>query len=442
MYYPIISVIMIPTAKGPFLYDAIESVMKQSYPHWELILVCAGSDLLLHSNIKRYALKDSRIKTIMLSDSANQDYLSASSLYTLGIKKAKGEWICFLSEDDMYTQDRFATLIEHSFSKPNIEMFHTSYIIRDDIHSTISGVSFPEDLTITKLFSPLSFMRSNTILLSSIFIHRNTIPSLPVIPKNIKYAYLFSVIMSMTRTTKSGFIHSITAHHRIHAQNITAINEKERLPSQKQHITTSIAPYDIQFDMGTMCVIMLHHYSLQELCPFLVSDDVTLYQSFISTILSTALSPSSLVYACGVHTLLLERLLEWLTNDAPALFKNDLHEYTSNLILAQFSSIPLSLQEICSKIIHKVNSSYSFVAEPLSIILARSGAEILRSNPSTAMLYMSYCQKTVPDIYSNMLIYFHDAPVQNNSVLHRAVPVPLDTATQANTFQASQNVRQ
>ena len=443
MYYPIISVIIaLNNTTTEYLSHAIDSIVKQSYPHWEIIVVHAGLSSL--SVLNQYTKKDSRIQCYNILHEQQQEQITPATLYIAGLTRARGEWISFLSEEDMYTQDRFSTLIEHTFSRPDIQMFHTSYIIRDEVQSNILGVSFPEDVTTTQLFSPLSFMRTNTISLSSIFVHRDVCMPIPKVPVNIKYAYLFSLFMTISKTAKTGYINTITCHHRnIDNQIDIALTDREKLLTKKviSH-TNSITPYDVQFDIGTMCVTMLHTYSLQELCPYLYSDTITLYQSFISSILSTALCVNSLLYSCGLHTLLLERFLEWLSNDAPVLFKKSLHEYTSTFILSRFSSIPLVLQEICSKIIHSVDGAYSFTPEPLRVTLARSGAEILRTNPSIAMLYMNYCQKTVPDIYSSMLIYFHDAPVQNNNVLQRPIPIPLQQSTNTNIFHSSQQVPQ
>lgn len=437
MYYPIISVIITPNNNEEYLCDAIDSVIKQSYPHWEIIIVYTELNQSLLSIIKEYMKQDSRIHCYNIPHNQEQP----NAIYTTGISKARGEWISFLSAEDMYTQDRFATLIEHTFTRPDIQMFHTSYIIRDEVQSTILGVSFPEGLTIPQLFSPLSFMKNTTLSLSTIFVHRNACTPLPHVPPNIKYAYLFSLFMTISRTTKTGYINTITCHHR-HTHHSSALTLTDKDLAKKTNISTSsIAPYDIQFDTGTMCVTMLHSYSLQELAPYLYSDNISIYQSFISNVLSIALCPQSLLYACGLHTLLLERFLEWLSNDVPAIFKKKLHEYASTLILADFSSIPLALQEICSKIVHTAEGSYEFTPDPLRVILARSGAEILRTSPSIAMLYMNYCQKTVPDIYSNMLLYFHDAPVQNTTVLQRPLSMPLDQSTQGR-FQPSQGIAQ
>ena len=442
MYYPIISVIITPNNNERYLCDAIDSVLNQSYPHWELIIVHSELSPSLLSLIKEYEKKDERIQCHKIPHSEEQR--NPSIIYTTGLTKARGEWISFLSAEDMYTHDRFATLIEHTFTRPDIQMFHTSYIIRDELSSSIIGVSFPEDLILSQLFSPISFMRNNTLSLSSIFIHRSACTPIPNVPKNIKYAYLFSFFITISKTVKTGYINSITCHHRHIYQNTTlTLTDKEKDIAKKMNLNAnSIAPYDIQFDIGTMCVTMLHAYSLRELYPHLRSDSISLYQSFISSVLSIALSPHSLIYACGLHTLLLERFLEWLANDAPVIFMESLHEYASNIILSQFSSIPLPLQEICSKIIHTAEGPYVLTPEPLRVILARSGAEILRTNPSIAMLYMNYCQKTVPDIYSNMLIYFHDAPIQNTRGLQRPMHSPLEQNIPSESLQRSQGVTQ
>ena len=83
-----------------FLAETIESVLAQTYLHWELILVDDGSTDRSAEICKQYVEKDNRIK-YFYKDNGGQ-----ASARNLGIKKATGSYITFLDSDDLYLEDK------------------------------------------------------------------------------------------------------------------------------------------------------------------------------------------------------------------------------------------------------------------------------------------------------------------------------------------------
>ncbi|MDE6654885.1 MAG: glycosyltransferase, partial [Muribaculaceae bacterium] len=83
-----------------FLPRCVESVIAQSYPDWELILVDDGSLDGSPEICDSYADKDSRIKVIHKSNGG------VSEARNVGIRAATGEWICFIDSDD-YVAPRY-----------------------------------------------------------------------------------------------------------------------------------------------------------------------------------------------------------------------------------------------------------------------------------------------------------------------------------------------
>ncbi len=83
-----------------FIVETIESVLKQTYSNWELILVDDGSTDGSAKVCKEYALKDDRIKYLHKTNGGQ------ASARNLGIKNAKGEYITFLDSDDLYFEDK------------------------------------------------------------------------------------------------------------------------------------------------------------------------------------------------------------------------------------------------------------------------------------------------------------------------------------------------
>jgi len=85
-----------------YIVEAIESVLRQTYSHWELILVDDGSTDKSTEICKKYALRDQRIKYYHKQNGGQ------ASARNLGIKNAMGYYITFLDSDDLYTEDKLA----------------------------------------------------------------------------------------------------------------------------------------------------------------------------------------------------------------------------------------------------------------------------------------------------------------------------------------------
>lgn len=80
----------------------IESVQKQTYKNWELILVDDGSQDNSGTICDEYAAKDSRIKVIHKANGG------VNTARNRGLDEAEGEFITFIDADDeFYTDDTF-----------------------------------------------------------------------------------------------------------------------------------------------------------------------------------------------------------------------------------------------------------------------------------------------------------------------------------------------
>ena len=78
------------------LHFAVDSVLNQTYKDWELIVVDDGSTDNTKEIVEEFVKIDKRIKYIF------QENKERSAARNNGIKKAKGDWICFLDSDDIY----------------------------------------------------------------------------------------------------------------------------------------------------------------------------------------------------------------------------------------------------------------------------------------------------------------------------------------------------
>lgn len=123
---PFFSIILPTYNRAHFLPKAIESVLKQTFEDWELIIVDDGSTDNTKEVVAKY--NDSRIRYFF------QENQERSAARNNGIDQAQGEYICFLDSDDYYLPEKlsnFKIAIEQSTNDPNT-LFYDGLIFETD----------------------------------------------------------------------------------------------------------------------------------------------------------------------------------------------------------------------------------------------------------------------------------------------------------------------
>lgn len=106
MFNSLISIIVPVYKVERYLPRCIESILRQTYTNFELILVDDGTPDRSGIICDRYAEKDSRIRVI------HKENGGVSSARNAGIDAAQGEWITFIDSDDWVLEKYLDVLIE------------------------------------------------------------------------------------------------------------------------------------------------------------------------------------------------------------------------------------------------------------------------------------------------------------------------------------------
>lgn len=134
---PLVSVIMPVFNSAPFVAQAIESVQRQAYPHWELIIVNDGSTDDSEKVIESVA--DPRIRYIF------QEHGGVSRARNTGLARMNGEFFCFLDADDymppqslssrigMFRHDDSVYFVDGVVLRKNVELTQTISVYQPEL---------------------------------------------------------------------------------------------------------------------------------------------------------------------------------------------------------------------------------------------------------------------------------------------------------------------
>jgi len=96
---PLVSVIIPAYNAENYIEKAIQSVLEQTYPNFEVIVIDDNSTDRTVDVVREF--RDERIKLLV-----NEQNMGPSYSRNRGIIEAKGEWIALLDSDDWWDKDR------------------------------------------------------------------------------------------------------------------------------------------------------------------------------------------------------------------------------------------------------------------------------------------------------------------------------------------------
>lgn len=107
---PLVSVIIIFLDENEFLGEAVESVLAQTYPHWELLLIDDGSTDGSTDIARRYAKQYPQ--KVQYFEHAYHKNRGMSASRNLGVHHARGEYVALLDGDDVWLRDKLEQQVE------------------------------------------------------------------------------------------------------------------------------------------------------------------------------------------------------------------------------------------------------------------------------------------------------------------------------------------
>ncbi|MBQ9280196.1 MAG: glycosyltransferase [Clostridia bacterium] len=118
--------VIVPVYNGEkYIRRCVESILKSTYPHLEILLINDGSKDHSLEVLNQLAKEDERIRVF------SKENEGIAKTRNFGLKKATGKYICFADQDDIVYPNSYQLL------KDNIEKFHSDVCVGS--HDYIRG---------------------------------------------------------------------------------------------------------------------------------------------------------------------------------------------------------------------------------------------------------------------------------------------------------------
>lgn len=161
---PKVSVVVSTYNRKVLLKRAIDSVLSQSFPDFELLICDDGSNDGTSLVVKDYEKLDPRVKYLKLKHFGNH-----SRPKNRGIKASKGAYIAFLDDDNEFRPDHLQALVNTLDLNPDIDVaYGQRWIIDDD-------GKFPSQVGATSEHNSYLLLQRNYIDTSDVLVRREAL---------------------------------------------------------------------------------------------------------------------------------------------------------------------------------------------------------------------------------------------------------------------------
>jgi len=200
---------------APYLREAIDSVIAQSHCDWELIAWddCSTDDSA--AIVKSYS--DARIRYFL---SPEQTPLGRAR--HLALQEAKGEWVAFLDQDDIWVSNKLEKQLVLGIPAPDVGFVYGRTVSftpsgdKRDFDHRHEFEPLPEGAILERLFIDSCFVAT-----SSVLFRRSALEELGGIPPNIHMSPDYHMYLGVSQRYDARAVQGVVCYYRRHSNNMT-----------------------------------------------------------------------------------------------------------------------------------------------------------------------------------------------------------------------------
>jgi glycosyltransferase involved in cell wall biosynthesis len=201
-----ISVIMVAFNSEKFIKYAIDSVIKQTYKNWELLIINDASKDNTENIVRRYY----KYKNIKLTNLKKN--VGAYKATNLGLRLCKGEYIAILDSDDIADRNRFKCQSKILKNESNVGLVASWFNKIDYKNRIIKKIIIPT----TPEFFANTFPCINLICNSSVMFRKKILKEINFFCRDITYSYDYYFFLKIFLKYEIKILSRFFTSYRIH----------------------------------------------------------------------------------------------------------------------------------------------------------------------------------------------------------------------------------
>ena len=226
--------IIIPTYnRAHLIADTLESILEQSYPNWECLIIDDGSTDATKILIQRYCDSDKRIQYHQRPSNKPK---GANACRNYGLQKAKGAYIVFFDSDDLMTNNHLELKLK------TIQQHQCQYVIaktayfNHPVNNAILDIHYKnnhETVTAYKYIShKMGWLTYDTLIISEL---AKSIQFNEALQSGQEYNYFSKLCLA---SVDAVYIDAVLTLRRYHKQSIRANLRNNRLKTTLSFFNT------------------------------------------------------------------------------------------------------------------------------------------------------------------------------------------------------------
>lgn len=236
-HFPLVSVI-IPTYNRPVqLRRAIESVLSQTYPEIEIIVVNdAGQDV-------GSMLRKMEAKRKIYSE-RHQKNMGAGAARNTGMRYAHGKYIAFLDDDDRYHPQHIYSLVAELESNPSLVAAYTDAIQITQVHQKKGRIQTEQKVVYSTDFSPEELMVHNYIPILCIMFRKEALATVGYFDEKLPALEDWEWLIRLSRAGRFSHLPFVTAEYVVrYGSKSRNMLSQEAIQNIYQKIYRECSPY-------------------------------------------------------------------------------------------------------------------------------------------------------------------------------------------------------
>ncbi|QIT56557.1 glycosyltransferase [Aquisalimonas sp. 2447] len=244
---PLVSVVTPTYNRADYLRIAIDSVLAQTYPHFEHLVIDDGSEDSTPRLMDEYG--DERVRYF------RQENQGQSVARNVGIEQSRGDYICFLDSDNAWVPEKLQQQIEAFESYPDVGVVYGDNIFIDAWGNDLGGRNM------------LRFSgRITEALLGDNFVSMNTTMSRADVLREAggfdpadRYAEDYGLWLRVSLHESFLYLPRLWAYYRIMENQISS-DKLTRLDANEDLVRSFVEEHAHELDPNELCTAMARFY--------------------------------------------------------------------------------------------------------------------------------------------------------------------------------------